>query len=149
VVQMATGNPPFSEFSNHIAALFHITSTTEPPPVPANMSAEARDFVLKCFERELSKRPFVDALLQHSFIENGASGGPSPAITAPGTPSAASTSPSFRAQRASNNVGPLLILSCICFLSSVDLFFRQCEHLYTMFAIGQKEHCHARRVTVF
>ena len=86
VVQMATGNPPFSEFSNHIAALFHITSTTEPPPVPANMSAEAQDFVLKCFERELSKRPFVDALLQHSFIENGASGVGSPASIMPSSP---------------------------------------------------------------
>ena len=34
----ATGNPPFSEFSNHIAALFHITSSTDPPPVPDDVS---------------------------------------------------------------------------------------------------------------
>jgi serine/threonine protein kinase len=130
VVQMATGNPPFSEFSNHIAALFHITSTTEPPPVPANISAEAQDFVLKCFERDLSKRPFVDALLRHSFIEKGAPGSGSPlnAITTPGTPSPAS--PTFRAQRACNNVVPLLLLPCICFLPSADPFNRQCEHLY-------------------
>ena len=37
VLQMATGNPPFSEFSNHIAALFHISSSTEPPPVPEEL----------------------------------------------------------------------------------------------------------------
>ena len=39
---MATGNPPFSEFSNHIAALFHITSSTEPPPVPTYISEDAQ-----------------------------------------------------------------------------------------------------------
>jgi serine/threonine protein kinase len=52
VLQMATGNPPYSEFSNHIAALFHITSATEPPAIPANLSEDARNFILMCFERD-------------------------------------------------------------------------------------------------
>mmetsp|Transcript_47019 Transcript_47019/g.73592 ORF Transcript_47019/g.73592 Transcript_47019/m.73592 type:complete len:301 (-) Transcript_47019:281-1183(-) len=68
VLQMATGNPPFSEFSNHIAALFHITNSTEPPPLPAALSENAKDFVLQCFVREASKRPYAHILRKHVFL---------------------------------------------------------------------------------
>ena len=49
-----TGNPPFSEFSNHIAALFHITASTDPPPIPEEVSGRVYfvflyyQFVLVC-----------------------------------------------------------------------------------------------------
>ena len=55
VLQMASGNPPFSEFSNHIAALFHITASTDPPPVPDDLSEGLRSFALLCFERDVKK----------------------------------------------------------------------------------------------
>ena len=68
VLQMATGNPPFSEFSNHIAALFHITSSTEPPPLPAEVSQGLRAFALQCFERDVKQRPNAQTLREHPYL---------------------------------------------------------------------------------
>eukprot|EP00960_Hanusia_phi_P044258 756543-Hanusia_phi.AAC.1 len=68
VLQMATGNPPFSEFSNHIAALFHITASSEPPPIPAELSDSAKDFVSRCFTRDPKERPYARTLRRHPFI---------------------------------------------------------------------------------
>uniref|UniRef100_A0A6U4JPI5 Protein kinase domain-containing protein n=1 Tax=Hemiselmis andersenii TaxID=464988 RepID=A0A6U4JPI5_HEMAN len=68
VLQMATGNPPYSEFSNHIAALFHITTTSEPPPIPEKMSSEGGAFILRCFTRDTSDRATVDELLRLPFV---------------------------------------------------------------------------------
>ncbi|KAJ1487879.1 kinase-like domain-containing protein, partial [Baffinella frigidus] len=62
LLQMATGNPPFSEFSNHIAALFHITSSSEPPPVPTYISEDAQAFVKECFIRDVKFRPHAHQL---------------------------------------------------------------------------------------
>lgn len=67
-LQMATGNPPYSEFSNHIAALFHITSSTDPPPMPDDLSDNARAFVLECFKRDPKARPDAAQLRQHVFL---------------------------------------------------------------------------------
>jgi len=77
ILQMASGNPPFSEFSNHIAALFHITASTDPPPVPDDLSEGLRSFALLCFERDVKKRPYATGLRQHAFLNttNSAGGG--------------------------------------------------------------------------
>ena len=45
VIEMATGKPPWSEFSSSISALFHIASSTGIPPLPQNLSDEALDFL--------------------------------------------------------------------------------------------------------
>eukprot|EP00802_Teleaulax_amphioxeia_P009351 Tamp_09367.p1 GENE.Tamp_09367~~Tamp_09367.p1 ORF type:complete len:589 (+),score=101.45 Tamp_09367:209-1975(+) len=74
VLQMATGNPPFSEFSNHIAALFHITASTDPPPIPEEVSGGLRAFALLCFERDVKKRPYATGLRQHAFLNTTTSG---------------------------------------------------------------------------
>lgn len=34
-----------------VAALFHIANSKGPPPLPENISSEARDFLLLCFAR--------------------------------------------------------------------------------------------------
>lgn len=71
VIQMATGNPPYSHFSNHIAALFHITNNNEPPPIPEQLSDEAKTFLLQCFVRDTSQRASVEDLLRRPFISSG------------------------------------------------------------------------------
>jgi len=101
VLQMATGNPPYSEFSNHIAALFHITTTSEPPPIPEKMSAEGGAFILRCFKRDTSERATVDELLRLPFVKPSraspkAREGQSPMASHPGqasTPPVAVESP--------------------------------------------------------
>eukprot|EP00983_Pelagomonas_calceolata_P129065 1161575-Pelagomonas_calceolata.AAC.13 len=34
-----------------VAAMFHIASTKEPPPLPEHLPPEAKDFLLLCFNR--------------------------------------------------------------------------------------------------
>ena len=68
VIQMATGNPPYSEHSNHIAALFAITNSNKPPPIPDKLSDQAKQFLLRCFARDPAERASVEDLLQMPFV---------------------------------------------------------------------------------
>ncbi|KAI4345596.1 hypothetical protein L6164_012702 [Bauhinia variegata] len=68
VIEMATGKPPWSQQYQEVAALFHIGTTKSHPPIPEHLSAEAKDFLLKCLQEEPNLRPSASELLQHPFI---------------------------------------------------------------------------------
>lgn len=66
VIEMATGKPPWSEYSNNLAALFHVATTSEPPPIPAQLSADGVDFLKCCLVIDADKRSTASALLMQS-----------------------------------------------------------------------------------
>lgn len=68
VIEMATGKPPWSQQYQEVAALFHIGTTKSHPPIPEHLSAEAKDFLLKCLQKEPNVRPSASDLLQHPFV---------------------------------------------------------------------------------
>ncbi|XP_023006461.1 mitogen-activated protein kinase kinase kinase NPK1 isoform X2 [Cucurbita maxima] len=68
VIEMATGKPPWSQQYQEVAALFHIGNTKSHPPIPEHLSAEAKDFLLKCLQEEPNSRPTASDLLQHPFV---------------------------------------------------------------------------------
>ncbi|KAL5566092.1 hypothetical protein UlMin_029256 [Ulmus minor] len=68
VIEMATGKPPWSQQYQEVAALFYIGTTKSHPPIPEHISAEAKDFLLKCLQKEPDLRPTASELLQHSFV---------------------------------------------------------------------------------
>ncbi|KAE8076995.1 hypothetical protein FH972_015606 [Carpinus fangiana] len=68
VIEMATGKPPWSQQYQEVAALFHIGTTKSHPPIPEHLSAEAKDFLLKCLQKEPDLRPTASDLLQHPFV---------------------------------------------------------------------------------
>nr|XP_027114605.1 mitogen-activated protein kinase kinase kinase ANP1-like isoform X2 [Coffea arabica] len=69
VIEMATGKTPWSQQYKEVAAfLFYIGTTKEHPPIPEFLSAEAKDFLLKCLEKEPELRPSASELLQHPFV---------------------------------------------------------------------------------
>jgi serine/threonine protein kinase len=70
VVEMATGRAPWSNLAgmNHFVALYHIGCTDELPAAPAWLSADARDFLSHCFERDPRRRWTSAQLLQHPFL---------------------------------------------------------------------------------
>lgn len=51
VIEMATGKPPWSNYAAPVAAMFQIASSKDPPPIPDNISPEAKDFLMLCFNR--------------------------------------------------------------------------------------------------
>ena len=75
VIEMATAKPPWSDFTTPVSAMFHIASAKGPPPLPAHISHEARDFLLLCFNRVPKERPNAGRLLQHPFITAAWNGG--------------------------------------------------------------------------
>ncbi|KAA8527568.1 hypothetical protein F0562_034717 [Nyssa sinensis] len=68
VIEMATGKPPWSQQYQEVAALFHIGTTKSHPPIPDHLSVEAKDFLLKCLQKEPNLRPGASDLLQHPFV---------------------------------------------------------------------------------
>jgi serine/threonine protein kinase len=51
VIEMATGRPPWSNYTAPVAAMFQIASSKDPPPIPEHLSPQAKDFLLMCFNR--------------------------------------------------------------------------------------------------
>ncbi|CAK9865980.1 unnamed protein product [Sphagnum jensenii] len=70
VIEMATGKPPWSQQFQEVAALFHIGTTKLHPPIPAHLSPQGKDFLLKCLQREPRLRPSASELLKHPFVVN-------------------------------------------------------------------------------
>ncbi|KAL9447348.1 hypothetical protein AB3S75_014918 [Citrus x aurantiifolia] len=68
VIEMATGKPPWSQQYQEVAALFHIGTTKSHPPIPEHLSVKAKDFLLKCLEKEPDLRPTASELLKHPFV---------------------------------------------------------------------------------
>ncbi|XP_052193593.1 mitogen-activated protein kinase kinase kinase NPK1-like [Diospyros lotus] len=68
MIEMATGKPPWSEQYQEVAALFYVGTTKSHPPIPEHISDEAKDFLLKCLQKEPELRPTASELLQHPFV---------------------------------------------------------------------------------
>lgn len=70
MIEMATGNPPYSEYKNAITVMVKIGKSKEPPPTPDDIkSSEARDFVSRCLRINPAERWSVEELIQHPFLE--------------------------------------------------------------------------------
>ncbi|CAA7407093.1 unnamed protein product [Spirodela intermedia] len=68
VIEMATGKPPWSQQYQEVAVLYHIGTTKSHPPIPENLSPEAKDFLLRCLQKEPNMRSTASELLQHPFV---------------------------------------------------------------------------------
>lgn len=68
VIEMATGKPPWSQQYQEVAALFYVGTTKSHPPIPEHLSTEAKDFLLKCLQKEPDLRPVSSVLLKHPFV---------------------------------------------------------------------------------
>ncbi|PIN20787.1 MEKK [Handroanthus impetiginosus] len=69
IIEMATGKPPWSQYEG-VAAIFKIGNSKETPKIPDHLSADAKDFIGSCLQREPSKRPTASKLLKHTFVRN-------------------------------------------------------------------------------
>jgi serine/threonine protein kinase len=67
VIEMLTGAPPFSEYPEPQAAMFHIAQSQTGPTLPSTASTTGRDFLALCFHIEPSSRAVTDDLLKHAF----------------------------------------------------------------------------------
>ncbi|GLC48811.1 hypothetical protein PLESTB_000151300 [Pleodorina starrii] len=70
VVEMATGRPPWFNFSDPYAVMYHVASTRDLPAMPDWLSPHARDFIALCFNRVPRERPNATRLLQHPWLQS-------------------------------------------------------------------------------
>ena len=63
VIEMGTGKPPWPEFRNNLAALFHVATSTTPPAPPEHLSNECKAFLARCFVIDPRDRPGARVLL--------------------------------------------------------------------------------------
>uniref|UniRef100_A0A8C3M1B9 mitogen-activated protein kinase kinase kinase n=1 Tax=Chrysolophus pictus TaxID=9089 RepID=A0A8C3M1B9_CHRPC len=69
IIEMATGKPPFYELGEPQAAMFKVGMFKIHPEIPESMSAEAKSFILRCFEPDPDKRAFAHELLVDEFLK--------------------------------------------------------------------------------
>ena len=81
VIEMLTGNAPFSHFDNHFQVMYHVGSKSKSPPIPDNLSASVKEFLSACFRPEPGNRPSARALMSQPFITSK----PDSAYHTPGT----------------------------------------------------------------
>ncbi|XP_014646629.1 PREDICTED: mitogen-activated protein kinase kinase kinase 15 [Ceratotherium simum simum] len=68
IIEMATSRPPFHELGEPQAAMFKVGMFKIHPEIPEALSAEARAFILSCFEPDPQKRVTATDLLKEGFL---------------------------------------------------------------------------------
>ncbi|KAL3659409.1 hypothetical protein V7S43_015680 [Phytophthora oleae] len=68
VIEMATAKHPWPHCHNGLAAMYTIAMATAPPPLPINLSDEAREFLRRCFCIDPEERATALELSEHAFL---------------------------------------------------------------------------------
>lgn len=63
---VATGKPPWSEYSTNLAALFHVATASEPPAIPPHLSPLCQAFLSQCMVLSPEGRTTASNLLNDS-----------------------------------------------------------------------------------
>ncbi|XP_077455378.1 mitogen-activated protein kinase kinase kinase 5 [Stigmatopora argus] len=68
IIEMATGKTPFHELGSPQAAMYKVGMFKIHPKVPESMSAEAKSFIMMCFEPNPDDRATAADLLRDAFL---------------------------------------------------------------------------------
>eukprot|EP00002_Diphylleia_rotans_P007251 TRINITY_DN1675_c0_g3_i2.p1 TRINITY_DN1675_c0_g3~~TRINITY_DN1675_c0_g3_i2.p1 ORF type:complete len:739 (-),score=134.13 TRINITY_DN1675_c0_g3_i2:1203-3419(-) len=68
VIELITGKPPYSDLAP-MQAMYRIVQDLH-PPLPDGISTELRDFLFKCFQKDVTKRETAKQLLNHEWINS-------------------------------------------------------------------------------
>ncbi|XP_067896052.1 mitogen-activated protein kinase kinase kinase 15 [Heterodontus francisci] len=74
IIEMATGKPPFYELGEPQVTMFKVGTFKIHPEIPESMPADAKSFILRCFEPDPCKRATAAELLKDPFLKKTNSG---------------------------------------------------------------------------
>lgn len=66
LIEMATGKPPWSEYTNNLATLFHVATSNTPPVTPSHLSPPCKELIESCLVCDPEQRATAVQLLQSS-----------------------------------------------------------------------------------
>lgn len=72
MIEMASTKPPWREncMSNHLALMYKIASSRDPPSIPDTLSWASKDLALQCLHINSELRPSAKELLHHTCFTN-------------------------------------------------------------------------------
>ena len=70
MIEMATAKHPWPEFSNNLAALFHVATSKDPPPIPEHLSDACTNFMSKCLVIDPKRRATAAELMNDPFLKD-------------------------------------------------------------------------------
>ena len=68
LIEMVTGQPPWSNFSRNAKEVLKLIATPENVPTIPSCSPALRNMILSCLQRKPGKRPSANDLLGHTFL---------------------------------------------------------------------------------
>ncbi|KAL5231166.1 hypothetical protein ABZP36_029942 [Zizania latifolia] len=71
VIEMSTGKTPWNQEIQEVSLLYYVGTTKSHPPIPEHLSLDAKDFLLKCLQKEPELRSTASDLLLHPFVTGG------------------------------------------------------------------------------
>lgn len=71
VIEMLSGKPPWNGIENQVMLMMNVIVYGALPEMPARISDCAKDFILKCLNRDPLKRPTAEEILAHPFVCKG------------------------------------------------------------------------------
>ena len=71
VIEMASGKPPWSNYSNLSKDVIRLINVPNNLPDIPNVSNDLKDFIMQTLARDPGKRPIAADLLKHKFIQQG------------------------------------------------------------------------------
>jgi len=69
MIEMATAKHPWPEFSNNLAALFHVATSKDPPPIPPHLSPACALFMSRCLVIDPKERATAHDLKDDPFLQ--------------------------------------------------------------------------------
>ncbi|TDL20280.1 kinase-like protein [Rickenella mellea] len=67
IIELLTGNPPYSNLRNSMVVMFWVVE--DPMPIiPEDCSERLQDFLRICFQKDPTKRPTVEQLSRHDWL---------------------------------------------------------------------------------
>ena len=67
-VILATARLPWPNFSNDLAALFHVATSKDPPPIPEHLSSNCKSLIFLCMKIDPKSRPSAKEFLSHPYL---------------------------------------------------------------------------------
>ena len=69
MIEMLTGNAPWSSVSRSVKEILKLIISGQTPPTPSGISESCQDFIDQCLKEDFYQRPTAQELLKHEFLK--------------------------------------------------------------------------------